>query len=175
MNAADYLSQLFKLLPPGKAFTKEPTSKLGKLLLSFADAAARFDARCVDLVKEVDPRTTTELIDAWEDCAGLPDGCTGALTDIAARRQALWQKITSTGGQSRAYFTEVAARLGFVITINEFRPATCESLCDATLFEEDWRFVWEVVIPADDAPVLECVLNRLKPAETEIMFTYTGA
>lgn len=174
MNAADYLSQAFRLLAPGRAFTHSPTSNLGRLLQAKADGAARFDARCADLLKEADPRTANELIDAWETEAGLPDGCTGALTDLGQRQAALWQKVTGTGGQSRPYFTEVAHRLGYEVTIIEFRPANCESLCDATLFEEDWRFVWEVVVPADSAPVLECVLNRLKPAETDLFFTYTG-
>lgn len=175
MNALDYLGQFFRLLPKGRAWRVTPDTVMGKLLAAFAEGAAAFDQRLLDLIEEADPRTTTEMVDAWERFVGLPDGCTGALTDIDDRRAAIWQKLTSQGGQSRSYFIEVAARLGYVVTIQVFEPLYCTGLCDGTVFDESWRFVWQVTVAgADSAPVLECVLSRLRPAETVVFFTYEG-
>ncbi|EGF92412.1 hypothetical protein ABI_08480 [Asticcacaulis biprosthecium C19] len=175
MDAPAYLDQLLKLLPRGRAWSRAPESTLSKLMSAFADGAARFDARALELLEEADPRTTTELIDAWERVAGLPDTCTGTLTEIADRRAALWQKLTNSGGQSIAYFTEVAARLGYEIEITLFRPMYCTSPCTGLLFTTAWRFTWQVTVAnAEEAPVMECVFNRLKPAETAVFFVYEG-
>ena len=60
---------------------------------------------------EADPRTTIQFFTDWERIAGLPDSCCGtdAASTLAERRARLVEKITSTGGQSRQYFIDLAA------------------------------------------------------------------
>ncbi len=127
----------------------------------------------------------------WERVLGLPDTCAGGYGQTQAERlAAALSKIQQRGGQSRAYFIGVAAALGYAITIEEHPVFTCASGCDQAICDEPWRFVWTVRAPqttireftcqsgcADPLAswgneLLECVINRLKPAHTHVIFAY---
>lgn len=164
---------------------------LSSVLLAAADELARVDVRSDVLIDEADPRTTNELLADWERIAGLPDTCVVAAQSTQQRRNSLLQRLTSTGGQSRAYFIAVAAALGIAITISEFLEHTVEDDVEHQLFGSDWAFAWQInaalntvfeltVEDTVDDPIaswsnapLECVLNRLKPAHTIPIFSYT--
>jgi len=127
----------------------------------------------------------------WERVLGLPDACAGGYGQTQAERiAAALAKIRARGGQSRAYSIGVAAALGYAITIEEYAVFTCESACDQPICDEPWRFVWTVRAPATTIreftcesgcadplaswgnALLECVINRLKPAHTHVIFAY---
>lgn len=176
MNAQDYRDQQFKLLPQGRAWSRDPDSVLGKLLLAIGDGAARIEARARQLLLEMDPRTADETIADWETQLGLPDTCTGALTDLDDRRAAAWQKLTGTAGQSVPFLVAAAARLGFTVSIEEFRPTYCDCDCDAPVYGEEWHVAWGVLAEeAGPSTVLECVLSRARPAHTTVFFEYEVA
>jgi uncharacterized protein YmfQ (DUF2313 family) len=121
---------------------------------------SQIDVRAADLLeRESDPRSTIELLEDWERVAGLPDPCVAEPLTIEARRAALVNKLTTEGGQSRAFFIGVAAALGYTITIREHSPFMCGiSQCGVT--EDDagdpyWeigapeiRFFWSVRVGA---------------------------
>jgi uncharacterized protein YmfQ (DUF2313 family) len=193
-----YREQLGALLPRGRAWPREEGSTLMRLLHAEADELARVDARLSDLFEETDVRSTLELLGDWERVAGLPDACTPAPDSIAERRTALLSRLTSQGGQSRAYFIELAATLGFAITIDEFRPFVAGSYAGDDICGEDWAHAWRVNVlpPAIDTGEgftvtylcaggnagdylagygsldLECIINRAKPAHTTVLFSY---
>ena len=177
MDAVAYASQTKGLLPAGAAWNGSTDSFLWKLLLASGDGAERLDARAFQLLEEADPRTTNELIDAWETVAALPDACTGELTSIDDRRVALWQKLTQTGGQTIAYYEAVALRLGCVIIIHEFPTFHAGSYCGSPCYGPLWKYVWqvEVLSATNGTDVLVCVLRRLKPAHTAVIFDNTDA
>lgn len=190
MSARHYLAQLQALLPRGAAWLREQTATLTMLLYALADEFARVDGRSFDLLEEADPRTTYELLPEWEFDYGLPDPCTGQLETIQQRREALVTKVTMIGGQSRQYFIDLAARLGFEITITEFEPFTVGSTVDEPICDEAWRWTWMVNAPevrvieftaesgVNEAlqtwgnELLECAITRLKPAHTNVLFAY---
>ena len=183
-----------QLLPPGGAMAREDGSTTRGVLAALAEEFARADCRADDLVDEADARTTSELITDWERVAGLPDECSDLGDTLQLRRAALVAKITARGGQSRRFFIDVAAALGFAVTITEFRPfQTGVSTAGEALYDEDWRFAWRVNGPettvrefrtgesAAGEPLrdwgndlLECVLARVKPAQTALQFAYGG-
>lgn len=190
-DIAAYRDQLIALLPPGAAWTVEPGSRRWQLLTAMAAEFARVDGRAADLREEADPRTAVELLTDWERVCGLPDPCAGPAETIAERRQRILRVLTSRGGQSRAYFIGVAAALGYAIEIDEFFTFTCVDDCiDAINPPPDWPFTWRVRAPESTVrpftaeagcdellntwgnAVLECVLSRLKPAHTHVIFTY---
>lgn len=190
--AESYLRQLQALLPPGLAWPREEEAGLTRLLRAPADGLARIHGRAEALLRQADPRQATELLPDWERVLGLPDDCTPADATFEQRRRAAHAKLTGRGGQSRAFFIDQAARLGFPITIDEFTPFTCESACSAPLNGEDWRFAWRVNAPETtvlnwtcespcDEPLrvwgnelLECEIGRRKPAHTHVIFAYGG-
>lgn len=197
-DAQAYTRQLRRLLPSGAAWSFPADGTFAGLLAGMAEEFARIDARGVDLVEEADPRTAQELLDDWERVAGLPDACTGAPDSTAERQAALHQKLTSTGGQNRAYFVDLAAKIGYSIEIEEHRPCAIGVPCETPIYGEDWAFAWTVhVMPPDGwydssmqiaaakigDPVgirirgwgsldLECVISRERPGHTLVLFSY---
>lgn len=192
MTTDDYLAQLQALLPQGPAWPREPDATLTRLLAAWADELARVDGRAAQLLEEADPRTAYELFADWERVAGLPDPCTPAGASLEERRLPLVQRLTMLGGASRQYFVDLAAALGYAnATVTEFRPFSCTSECAAALNPAPaWPHAWQLNLPATrltamtcasgcDAHLrawgdstLECVVERLKPAHTEVLFTY---
>lgn len=198
-NAADYQSQLRQLLPQGAAWAAPGDSNLVQLLGALAEELARIDARTGQLIDEADPRTTLELLPDWERVLGLPDACFKTPDSVSERRVALRQKITGIGGQSRVYFAELAARLGYFITIDEHRSARVGMRCDQPLNGEDWQFAFTVNIEPFEGDLpgnadffaylkvgdevggrlrgfgaidIECAIRRAAPAHTVVLFAY---
>lgn len=192
LTTEDYLVELQGLLPVGPAWPRDPDSELTLRLAADAEEFARVDARIDDLVNESDPRSASEMLADWERVVGLPDGCTGPLSGLAARRAAVIGRLTAEGGQSQPYYIALAATLGFEITISEHEVHTCDSDCDEPINDLTWRFVWDVNVAEAvtvrestcmdgcETPLanwgnelLECALSRLKPAHTKVRFIYS--
>lgn len=195
MDSAAYLDQLQALLPPGDAIATEANSVWSDVLLVIARELARLDLRVDDLLRESDPRATAELLVEWETETGLPDSCTGPIADFEGRRLAVVQRLTTRGGQSAAYFISVAAQLGYAgATVEEYRPMHCQDPCDASLESVADLYTWTLRVgtdggyrimtaesAADDAlatwgdQALECMIKRLRPAHTSVLFAYGAA
>ncbi len=189
-----YLGLLQNLLPAGIAWTREKDSVLTALLEGLAVEPARVDDRALDLIDEADPRTTFELLTDWEQTCGLPDECTEAAETLQQRREAVVGKLTAIGGQTAEYFIEVAAQIGYLVTIDEFRPFRAgSSTAGDPLTNGDWQFTWRVNAPEVTTwpfkvgqstvgePLrkwgnekLECAINRLRPAHTHVIYAYGG-
>jgi uncharacterized protein YmfQ (DUF2313 family) len=195
-TAADYLSQLRGLLPRGVAWSAADGQNITDLMQAMADELARVDSRAAQLHEEADPLTTTELLSDWERLAGLPDNCSQSLAETQQqRRAALVSKLTQKGGQSPQYFIDLAADLGYTVTITEYRPFRVGiNAVGDNLYGEDWIFTWSVNAPAV-APLvyfrvgqstvgeplvtitpnteLECAIRRAAPAHTNLLFAYS--
>ena len=190
----DYLHQLQALLPHGPAWPRDDTAALSRLLAALATELARVDGRAMQLVEEADPRTVAELFADWERVTGLPDACAvafGGDQSMSQRRAALVGRLTTMGGQSSAYYVGLAAALGYAITISEFSEHSVNDNVEHPLYGAAWNFAWQVnaalntvteftIDSTVDDPLatwgnalLECVINRLKPAQTTVLFSYT--
>ncbi len=188
-----YADLLKSLLPQGPAWpTDEEGSTLNLLLLAMAEELARLDARAGTLVNESDPTTTVETLEAWERNFGLPDSCAGQFETLQQRRAALLSKITRKGGQSPQYFIDLAATYGFEITIDEFFPFRFGKSAFGDAFNGGTRpFYWQINAPAEipipfrfgqsqfgdkfvtvENQALECLINKVKPAHTEVIYQY---
>lgn len=192
MTQEDYRAALAALLPTGAAWPRDTGSTLMLLLRAMAAEFERLDGRAAQLLAETDPASTTELLPDWERVVGLPDPCVTQVQTVAERRQALEGRLTSVGGQSRAFFIQLAARLGYTITIDEFASAAAATAAGITFTGDEWAHTWRVNVPsvvgvtwfrvgagAVGEPlrtwgneVIECQFNRLKPAHTRLLFAY---
>jgi uncharacterized protein YmfQ (DUF2313 family) len=191
----EYRDALAALLPSGAAWPRDPQSVLMRFVAALAVELSRVDARAAQLLAETDPAATTELLSDWERVVGLPDPCVTKAQTIAQRRQALEGRLTAVGGQSRRFFIELAARLGYSITIDEFRSAAEATAVGITFTGDEWAHTWRVNVPmtvsityfrvgsgavgeplrAWSNEVLECQFNRYKPAHTRVLFAYATA
>lgn len=193
MTGEQYLSMLQALLPIGMAWPRDPDAVLTNLLRAWADEFAREGLRVEGLLNESIPGNARELLTDWERVLALPDSCTAAVDlSIDQRRAAVRSKITSIGGQSRQFFIDLAASLGFPgATIDEFRPMTCNDTCNDVLNSADDRYVWRINLPSSGGmfiancnsdcnsalaswgnALVECAISKLKAADTDVIFAY---
>lgn len=118
----DYQDSLQAHLPRGEAWAKAPDSNLGRLLMGLAGELARAAGRTRDFEREIDPRTSAELLPEWEEFLGLPDPCAGQSPDLLTRRASVVAKLLDGGGATAAYLIALALRLGYDVTIREHKP-----------------------------------------------------
>lgn len=196
VTLASWLAALQALLPPGRAFTRDPTAVLTRLLEAIAAMLLSAQLRLEALQAEWDPRRATNMLPDWERLLGLPDACTPTegLT-VLERQRIAYQRLVEQGGQSRAYFLGIAEQLGEAgCTIDEFRPANCNGNCNGALYSVADAFTWRVNIPrpalnarpahcngnCNDAlqqyqpSLIECPISERKPAHTQVIFAYTA-
>lgn len=183
---------LKRLLPPS---SYSPTGlALSAELLAEGNALDRAQFSADQLLLEMDPRTCSVTLPDWERVYGLPDTCVaaaGIAQSFSERRAALVALVTLRGGQSPAFFVGLAAALGYSITITEGSPHTTEHDSEHPTFDEQYRFIWTVnaslntireLTTEDDTEMatavwgnklLECRINRFKPAHTYVIFAYS--
>ena len=188
----EFTQALAALLPEGGAWPRDPASTLMLLLQGLASELERLDGRAALLLQETDPAATAELLADWERMVGLPDPCVTQAQTVAERRLALEGRLTSVGGQSRAFFIALAERLGYAITIDEFTSAGAATAAGISFTGDEWAHIWRVNVPATVSvtpfrvgagsvgeplriwsnEVLECQFERFKPAHTLVLFAY---
>lgn len=122
-SADDYAYAFQTLMPRGQAWPREPRSTLRKVCDALAWFWAHVDGRVADLLeRESDPQKTVELLPEWETAFGLPEECFPEAQTIGERQRMLVTKMTWQGGQSREYFIDLMAWLGFRVIIKEWSP-----------------------------------------------------
>jgi uncharacterized protein YmfQ (DUF2313 family) len=122
-SGSDYAQALLALLPQGQAWPREPGSELVMTVDGVADYWGTVDGRAGDLLEiESDPRATLELLPDWCRNWQIPDPCLRQDLSTAEKRLALVAKMTLLGGQSRQFFIDLGAAIGYTITIREYAP-----------------------------------------------------
>ncbi|WP_180278412.1 YmfQ family protein [Janthinobacterium sp. BJB301] len=194
LTKPEILSLLQKFLPSGAAWPRALGTVLSSLLESFAHGMAQMDLRLQELLAEINPSTASALLPEWEAFVALPDECcTLTSAPLDERQRLVVSRLTDVGSLSRAYFLQMATDLGYQdVAITEFRPTHCEMTCEVPVMDERFRFLWQVNLPRQGNNYtvfrvgarcderldryafgsLECQLMRLKPAHTQIIFTY---
>lgn len=186
--------------PSGSKESSSKTSNFHNLFQGMASELTRTHVRFESLLKENDPRITLELLSEWERFAGLPDDCSiisSTLGEtIQKRKENLLQKLTGVQGQSVAGFEKLLKRLRVNAKITELCPfvfGVSQAGQDALnggaenrnyffieVIEE--RLTWlecgvsEIGVTSfvviDYAEELECLINRFKPAHTQVIVSY---
>jgi len=192
MGLKNYKNTLLGLLPVGLAWPREKGTNLDNLITAVAEEPNRVAIRVADMLKESYPLTSSELLTDWERITGLPEACTGAPDTLQARREAVDQKLGSIGGQSKQFYIDLAAKIGFEVTITEYSPFKVgKNATGDALAGDDWAYAWQINAPEETIrefktgrssvgeplrywgnELLECVISRVKPAHTYLLFAY---
>lgn len=193
MNDADYKKLLLQLQPQGLAWNKDEGSNLNKLVGGEAKEFARVEAAAVKTLRELNPLTTTELIEEWAAIALGDDDCVKNLTTPEQKRLAVMAKLQALGGSDKIYFQNVAKAAGFLVSVSDgfqqFRAGSSRS--GDRVLGDGFAYTWEVRSPSETLryfragsgragdPIvyfgnafLECLLESIKPFHTEIIFRY---
>jgi uncharacterized protein YmfQ (DUF2313 family) len=193
-TAEQYRQQLRGLLPLGPAWDPDMVPEIDLVLSGVSVEFARLDARAVDLLNEMDPSGVSELVPDWEAVMNLPDPCLGPNPAFEDRRLAVRRRLVEVGGQSRAYFIEIAVSQGYPdATITEHRaPRMGRSRFGMAHFGT-WKaqFLWTLNtgfrqrqgrrfgvsywgerFGANPGDPLECSIRRPAPAHTVVHINY---
>ncbi|WP_122050348.1 YmfQ family protein [Asaia bogorensis] len=184
-----------QLLPQGAAWPKDRSSNLASFIQAIAIGRATLESDVASLSREIAPGTSVALLSDYEEILGrfCSDANNDALT--FAQRQAMAQaRWVGRRVISRQDFVDLAAGMGFAITIMEFKPARASSarIGDA-INGRVWAFVWRVIRPGY-TPVyaragvarigerlmswgnlaFECEIRRRSPAHTIVQFAQSN-
>lgn len=191
-DGSAWAGALKALLPRGLAWTVRPDGWLDRLLHGIGESLARAEARALRLTDEADPRTALETLPEWEAMLGLPDECLAADDTIPARQFAAHQALTADGGQTPADFKALAAKLGYEVEIEEFRPMRIGDTVETGLYSDEWHHVFRVFVKNSPQNVkvfrmgdrigtrlrgwgatdLECVIRHRAPPHVHVIFAY---
>lgn len=172
-SQADFLRLIWRILPPGTVFNKKEDSWEGRFFGAIAAIAATFHGRKEDLIDETDPTKTSEMLPDFESVYGLPEFGQPVPPTEDERRAVLLAKWRFKGSQCETFWIAYAAEMGVTITIVKHFPTYAEtSYCEDILYDDFWRWIWEVHYPAatPNIDVLKVAMETYKGAETRIMW-----
>ncbi|MBP0492154.1 YmfQ family protein [Pararoseomonas indoligenes] len=192
-NAEDHLAAMKALLPRGAVWPRDNDSAISRVCSGIATTATRLRQRAGQLIVDAFPSTTYELLPDWERSLRLPDPCAGPAPSIQQRRAQVVARVTATGGQSAPYFVQVAAALGYAVTVKNYGPARLGHMrLGDRMFDARWAHVWAIRAPTTTITsfrmgmsglgerfrswgneVLECELRARAPAHTILLFQYS--
>lgn len=190
-SAANYLQALQAHLPRGRVWPRDPDATQTQVLSGFTPSLEQITARANNLLVDAFPASTYELLPEWESTLGLPDPCAGEAPTRQQRVAQVVARLIATGGQSIAYYTAVAAALGYAITVTQFVPSRFGKPFGSLFGGTAWAFAWQVNAPSFTVNalqfggsfgtpfatwgnnVLQCELQRFAPAHTTLLFSYS--
>jgi len=164
------------------------TKYLGKLLMAFAVELEKFEDAVTDLRREAVPGLSRSLLDRWETDLGLPDDVPLPYQSVEERAQIAHAKYTANySGQSKEFFIEYAAKLGAVITIQEYAGYTSifrvdknrvdrmpvEGIDGSRLWSLHSKYKWTIEVISLDTVSLEYLqyrIGEIAPAHTIIIW-----
>jgi uncharacterized protein YmfQ (DUF2313 family) len=182
-SAENYLKLLLNLLPKGRGiWTREEGGFWYNFCYAFAEELARIDSRVDDSKDELDTRKTNEMIDDWERDLGLPGNCfkdTIYNSRLAHRRNIAHAKYIVEGGLNRKSYIDFLKNMGFLIGIDTAGLSPYEIQVNTPTFQEDWVYFecgqtqcGNPLIWAENADVLNCIMQKYKPAHAKIVWNF---
>ena len=191
----DFLDMMLALLPRGAAWPRDRDSQFADLLYAAAVEFSDIDSRSEQLLREMSPYSCAELLEDWETEYALPGDCIQYVQTTNERRNALTEKYARLGEQSKQFFIDAAAMLGYTITITEYdqnNPGPQADYNGIPLAGDAWNFVWQINAPSTTVvrkrcgtacgeplttfgnELLECTLRELAHAHRVLFFAYAS-
>ena len=189
-TADDYLRSSQQLLPQGLAWRRGNSGTLTAILSAFSLDYGLVNETGDSLLYEMHPQWSTLLLAEWEALLGLPE-CGKLGQSIAERQDAAGAKWHWHGSLNYKAYEKLAAINGYDVEIVETHPHHCLRGCDYPLYNLEYRWIVEVFVRSKNTiryfdttdtandplyfgqtSVVECLLNRYKPAHIEFLFYY---
>ena len=187
-----YRDQLHALLPSGPAWSPEAGTVLDLLLDALASQMAGVDSAGVNLLDEIRPPTTVDLLPDWERVVGLPDICSVLGSTITVRRASLLEKLVTKPTLNASEFVRIGRTFGVEIVVEEHDQTRADAIMGLDTTNGKWRFVWWISIPTSADVVrlttlstvktpfrsvgrnteMECRLQNAAPAHTHLVIGY---
>ena len=147
VNRDAYRDQIHALLPSGRAWPEESDTTLDALVRAMASQVAEVDRSASNLLTDILPNTTFNLLPDWERVAGLPDICSVLGSSITIRRASLLEKLVTKPNLNVTEFERIGETFGTTITVEELDQTRADAIVGLDTSGGKWRFVWWIGIP----------------------------
>jgi len=189
-NQSEMADSIADYLPNGPLFAgkKLTGSKMRELLLGLATQITVAENKLETTWQELNPETTTLLIEEWESALGIPNACFSSSGTMADRRRNILVKLNSSI-QTEQDFIDLAALFGFTIQISRGTDvSTFPMTFPFLLFSSDkdikftmivdfnipssnvFPFTFPFIFEDGGVSVIKCLLGKLKPANVNIIY-----
>ncbi len=167
-------------------------TNLRKVLIGLACEFIRFKDKVNEVYSEYDPNITTSLIEEWEAFVGIPDDCFNNTGGLEERRENILLKLAGVNATTEKQFEDIAAALGFTIDVSNgvdtstlpltlpfvlidtaTAPFAIVVTLDASLDPSGLPLTLPFKLGSQGPLILECLFNKLKPANTIVVFRYS--
>ncbi|MBQ4781946.1 DUF2313 domain-containing protein [Pectobacterium versatile] len=187
-SVEEWMDVLQQLMPVGKAWPRDVSADLNRVLKAFSRRLNRAESNADLLLAEMKPETTQLMIDDWERYLGLPE-CDVNNTFIS-RRDGIVEKFHRKGGLAAWQIEALAEKLGFSVSVEKILPHHCLRSCVFPLNPTRYRFLLKIYVRKipngrftvldtvltplinEQAAIIECVLNQYRLAGTGYEFIY---
>lgn len=181
-NAAEWGGYLAALMPPGAdLFDFAEGGVFWHAFQSLGAELERFDELAGQLLEELLPTTTTDLIEDWERMLALPRVCQTQPEGLGLRRALVVALLTRSPDLSPQMLIDALAVIGCTATILEGTGAGNLFKYTVTI-DPDWGFVQEFEVGLSQAgdPLgtiegadVDCLLDEIEPAYAERTLIFT--
>lgn len=169
-------------------------STLRKILIGLASEWLNFRSKINEVSNEYNPKTTTKLIEEWEQFVGIPDDCIPVASTIEQRRLNVLLKLAGINATTEAQFKNVASILGYNIEVSNgvststfpltlpflliseaSAPFTIVITLPSSIQPNGFTLTFPFTLTSQQPAILDCLFNKLKPANTQLFFRYSNA
>ena len=169
-------------------------STLRKILLGLASEWLNFRDKINEVVNEYNPQKTTALIQEWEEFVGIPDDCIPVALTIEQRRLNVLLKLSGINVTTEKQFKNVASILGYNIEVSNgvststfpltlpflliseaSAPFTIVITLPSSIKPSGFALTFPFTLTSQQPAILDCLFNKLKPANTQLFFRYSNA
>jgi uncharacterized protein YmfQ (DUF2313 family) len=191
-SVAQWSNAIMMQMPQGDIWSRDQSGPLYKYVAGYAPRLQRAERSADQLLLEMRPNSTQQLLEYWEEYLGLPE-CVLSDQTFETRRRAVIEKYYRKGGLQSWAIEELATTLGYTVEVNEIFPHHCLRGCTYPLYEERYRHVIQVIVKnisnnyasclddcltplvSESAALLNCTLNKFKLAGKYYEFIYEEA
>jgi uncharacterized protein YmfQ (DUF2313 family) len=190
---ADILAQYLRDDNLHEAKNRED-STLRKILLGLASEWLNFRDKINEVANEYNPQKTTALIQEWEQFVGIPDDCIPVASTIEQRRLNVLLKLAGINATTEKQFKNVASILGYNIEVSNgvststfpltlpflliseaSAPFTIVITLPSSIQPNGFALTFPFTLTSQQPAILDCLFNKLKPANTQLFFRYSNA
>lgn len=167
-------------------------SVLRKILIGLASEWLNFRNKINEVANEYNLQNTTNLIQEWESFVGIPDSCIEVASTLEQRRLNILLKLSGINATTAKQFKKIALILGFDIGVSNgvdtstfplqlpflliseaSAPFTIVITLPASLQPAGFPLTLPFILTEQTPAILNCLFNKLKPANTQLFFRYS--
>lgn len=165
-------------------------SNFRKLFIGLGLEIGRAEGKLQEITNELDLENTNNLISEWEKAIGIPDACIPLQKDLDERRNNVIMKLVSLGVSTKEGFENLAAILGFNVTVlpgidklvfpfafpfllvNENARWIMYVEAPATISTSVFPYTFPFEFGTDLTLILRCLFQALVPSPVKVIFNF---